>query len=438
VPSDLLIRGGTVVLPGVFGVAADVAVTDGLVEAIGPDLPGGREEVDARGLHVLPGVIDAHVHFNEPGRTDWEGWATGTRALAAGGATACIEMPLNAHPPTVDAAAFDAKLEAATASALVDFALWGGLVPGEVDRLDELAERGVVGFKAFMCDSGIEDFPAVDDDTLAAGMERAAALALPVAVHAERPARLREPAGTTWRDFVASRPVEAELEAIETALALADRTGCSLHVVHVSTGEGVSLVARARERGVDATCETCPHYLTLTEDDLEALGTRAKCAPPLRPAAEREALWQNLLAGRIAFVASDHSPCPPAMKAGDFVAAWGGIAGCQSLLALLLDAGRLPVQTVATLTSSAPAARFRLPKGRLEPGADADLLLVDLRERHALELHDRHRLSPFAGRALRGRVVRTLVRGATVFRDGRIVAERPLGRLITPREGGPA
>jgi allantoinase len=439
VPSDVVIRGGTVVLPGVFPVRADVAIEDGRIGAIGPELRGPvREEVDARGLHVLPGAIDAHVHFNEPGRTEWEGWATGTRALAAGGATACVEMPLNAHPPTVDGAAFDAKLAAAGRSALADFALWGGLVPGELDRLDELAARGVVGFKAFMCDSGIEDFPAVDEDELGAGMARAAALGLPVAVHAESPSLLREPAGAGWRDFVASRPVAAELRAIETAVALAEETGCALHVVHVSTGAGVEIVARARERGVDATCETCPHYLTLSEDDLEELGTRAKCAPPLRPAAERTALWNHLAAGRVALVASDHSPCPPEMKLGhDFVAAWGGIAGCQTLLPLLLDAGRLPVTAVAALTSANVAARFRLPKGRLEPGADADLALVDLGARHAPELLDRHRLSPFAGRPLRGRVVRTLVRGATVFRDRQIVAEPPHGRLLTPTKGEP-
>ncbi len=434
-PSDLLIRGGTVVLPGVFPVTADVAVEDGAIAAIGPELPGdAREEVDARGLHVLPGVIDAHVHFNEPGRTEWEGWATGTRALAAGGATACVEMPLNAHPPTVDGAAFDAKVAAARASALVDFALWGGLVPGDLDRLDELADRGVVGFKAFMCDSGIDDFPAAGDDVIGAGMLRAASLSLPVAVHAERPSALREPAGTTWRDFVASRPVEAELEAIERALALAAETGCAVHVVHVSSGEGVALVAGAHARGVDATCETCPHYLTLTEDDLEVFGARAKCAPPLRTAGERDALWEHLGAGRIAFVASDHSPCPPDMKAGDFTAAWGGIAGCQSLLALLLDAQRLPLQTTAVLTSANVAARLALPKARLEPGADADLVLVDVGDRHTPDLHDRHRLSPFAGRALRGRVVRTLVRGTTVFLDGRIVAQAPIGQLITPDE----
>jgi allantoinase len=428
-PSELLIRGASVVLPSVGPVTADVAISGETIEAIGPELPAAGEEFDACGLHLLPGVIDAHVHFNEPGRTEWEGWDTGTRALAAGGATACIEMPLNAHPPTTDAAAFDAKVAAARASAHVDFALWGGLIGGA--RLEELAERGVVGFKAFMCDSGIDDFPAADPDTLGDGMRRAAKLGLPVAVHAESPARLEPPAGTTWRDFVASRPVEAELEAIEQALALARETGCALHVVHVSCGAGVELVANARD--VDATCETCPHYLTLTEDDLETLGTRAKCAPPLRPAHEREALWDHLAAGRIKLVASDHSPCPPAMKEGAFTDAWGGIAGCQSLLQLVLE--RLPPAAAAQLTSAGVAERFRLPKARLEPGADADLVLIDLRERHAPELLDRHRLSPFAGRPLKGRVVRTLVRGTTVYRDGRIVAE-PLGRLLKPK--GPA
>jgi len=415
VPSDLLIRGATVVLPGVFPIQADVAIEGDAIAAIGTDLKA-REEIDARGLHLLPGAIDAHVHFNEPGRTDWEGWATGSRALAAGGATACIEMPLNAHPPTLDGAAFDAKLEAARASSVVDFALWGGLTPGNLDHLEELAERGVAGFKAFMCDSGIEDFPAADDDTLHAGMAKAAALGLPVAVHAERPSHLREPDGTDWRAFVASRPVEAELAAIETAIALARDTGCDLHVVHVSSAPGVRLVAQAD--GV--TCETCPHYLTLSEDDLETLGTRAKCAPPLRPRDEVEALWREVTAGRVDLIASDHSPCPPAMKAGDFTAAWGGIAGAQSTLGLLLD--RLPPQSAAALTSANVARRFRLPKGRLEPGADADLVLVDLRERGVPELRDRHKLSPYADRPV-PRIVRTLVRGSTA----------PRGRLITPR-----
>lgn len=426
---DLVIRGD----------AGDVAVADGVIAAVGRELDGGREEIDARGLAVLPGVVDAHVHFNEPGRTDWEGWASGTRALAAGGGTACVEMPLNAHPPTVDGTAFDAKVAAARASAVVDFALWGGLVGGDLARLDELAERGVVGFKAFMCDSGIEDFAAVDDDVLGAGMARAAALGLPVAVHAERPAALEPMAGGGWRDWVASRPVAAEVAAIERALSLAGETGCALHVVHVSSGAGIAAVAAARARGVDVTCETCPHYLVLAEDDLERLGTAAKCAPPLRPAGEVAALWDHLVAGRIDLVASDHSPSPPAMKAGDFAAAWGGIAGVQTLLALLLDAGRLPLSAVAALTAEAPARRLRLGgKGRIEPGCDADLVLVDPAAGELLrreDLHDRHRANPFAGRPLRGKVVRTIARGRTVFHAGRITAEAG-GRLLTPTSRG--
>jgi allantoinase len=428
VSADLVIRGD----------ADDIAVEDGVIAAVGRELPGAREEIDARGLVVLPGVIDAHVHFNEPGRADWEGWASGTRALAAGGGTACVEMPLNAHPPTIDGAAFDAKLAAARAAAVVDFALWGGLVGGNLDRLDELAARGVVGFKAFMCDSGIEDFPAVDDDALGAGMARAAALGLPVAVHAERPSALRPPRGGGWRDWVASRPVAAEVAAIERALELAAETGCALHVVHVSSGAGIAAVAAARARGSDVSCETCPHYLVLGEDDLETLGTLAKCAPPLRPAAEREALWQHLEAGRIDFVASDHSPSPPAMKAGDFATAWGGIAGVQTLLPLLLEAGRLPLAAIAALTAGAPADRLRLPgKGRLAPGADADLVLVEPAAHEVLrseDLHDRHRANPFVGRPLRGTVVRTIARGRTVFAAGRITAEAG-GRLLTPTPG---
>jgi allantoinase len=248
-------------------------------------------------------------------------------------------------------------------------------------------------------------------------MERAAALNLPVAVHAERPARLEAPTGTDWRAWGASRPVEAELEAIETAIAMARDTGCDLHVVHVSSAAGVELVARAD--GV--TCETCPHYLTLSEDDLETLGTGAKCAPPLRSRDEVVALRRRL--NDIDFVASDHSPCPPGMKQGDFTAAWGGIAGAQATLGLMLE--HVAPQTAAALTSAHPAKRFNLPKGRLEPGADADLTLVDLRHKDVPELQDRHKLSPYAGRPL-ARIVRTWVRGGA-----------PRGRLITPRKDHP-
>ena len=285
------------------------------------------------------------MHLNEPGRADWEGFATGTAALAAGGTTTCIDMPLNAIPPTVDGAGFDAKVAAATGVARVDVALWGGLVPGDVDRLDELAARGVVGFKAFMSASGVPEFPAADDLTLFDGMARAAALGLPVAVHAESDAltsalaaRAVAAGQVTMRDYLASRPVVAELEAIGRAILLAEETGCALHVVHVSTGRGVALVAAARARGVDVTCETCPHYLVLGADDAERLGAVAKCAPPLREQPDRDALWARL--GDLALIGSDHSPAPASLKGGDdHFAIWGGISGAQTLLALLWDAG---------------------------------------------------------------------------------------------------
>jgi allantoinase len=443
---DVLVRGATVVGAGSQR-RLDIGVADGLIAALGPELAGpATDEIDAAGLHLLPGVVDAHVHFNEPGRADWEGFETGTRALAAGGATAAIEMPLNAHPPTVTAAAFDQKRRCLERSALVDVALWGGLVPGGVEAMDELAARGVVGFKAFMCTSGVADFPGVDDLTLYDGMCRARSLGLPVAVHAESEAitaglahRARSSGRTAMRDFVASRPAVAELEAIARAIVLAQESGCSLHVVHVSTGRGVCLVADARARGVDVSCETCPHYLVLTEEDAEALGNVAKCAPPLRPRSESEALWRALADGTLPMVASDHSPAPWAMKGGDDAfAAWGGISGCQTMLPLLLSegcAGRgLALELIAAATSGYVARRFRLAgKGRLEPGADADLVLVDpaaAKPLSAEDLYYRHRHSPFVGRTI-ARVARTLVRGRTVFADGRIVGP-PAGRLLIP------
>ena len=444
---DVLIRGGTVVLAGEQR-RLDVGVADGLIAALGAELEGpATEELDVTGLHLLPGVLDAHVHMNEPGRADWEGFETGRRALAAGGATAAIDMPLNAHPPTVSGAAFDEKRRCLERSALVDVALWGGLVPGGVEEMDELAARGVVGFKAFMCSSGIDDFGSVDDLTLYEGMRRAASLGLPVAVHAESEAitvglaqRARAGGRTAMRDFIASRPAVAEIQAIARAIALAQESGCSLHVVHVSTGRGVAEVAAARARGVDVTCETCPHYLVLTEEDAETLGNVAKCAPPLRPPEEGEALWQALADGTLPMVASDHSPAPWTLKStDDAFAAWGGISGAQTMLALLLSEGcrarGLPLDLIAAVTSGHVARRFRLPsKGRLEPGADADFAVVDLTASQKLsagDLHYRHRHSPYLGRTLSAHVVRTLVRGRTVFADGRIVGP-PMGRLLIP------
>lgn len=444
---DLILRNGILVTPG-GPRKSDLAVADGRIAGLSPEIEGSsREEVDASNLHVFPGAIDAHAHFNEPGRIHWEGFATGTRALAAGGVTSYVEMPLNAYPPTCDAESLDEKLAHAEGSSLVDFALYGGLVPGNLERLPELAERGVAGFKAFMSATGTLEFEAADDLTLYEGMASAAALGLPVLVHAENrgitdslASRAVRTLRTTARDYLDSRPVVAELEAIGRAIFFAGETGCSLHVVHVSTGRGVALVAAARAGGADVTCETCPHYLLLTERAVEEMGALAKCAPPLRPRGDLESLWQEVFAGNVDFVASDHSPCPPDMKTGvDFFRAWGGISGCQSLLNSMLDEGHhgrgLPLETVAALTSTNVADRFGLAgKGRLELGADADLALVDLRSSFTLlseDLFYRHAISPYVGRDFRGKMVRTIVRGTRVFRDGSIVSD-PVGRFLKP------
>ncbi len=439
--ADLVVRGGIVVRADGQR-ASDVAVVDGRIVAAGADLAmTGADEIDATGMHVFPGGVDPHVHFNDPGRTHWEGIRTGSEALAAGGYTAYMDMPLNCLPVTTDVAAFDRKRAAAEGASLVDFGLWAGLVPGNLDELEGLCRRGALGFKAFLCDSGIADFPAADDLTLLEGMRRCASLGAIVLVHAESSTivtqltRRAAAAGRRGaREFAGSRPVVAELEAINRALFFAAETGCALHVVHVSTARGVELVRQARAAGVDASCETCPHYLLLTGDDAERLGTVAKCAPPLRAPADRAGLWELVERGLLPIVASDHSPCPPELKSGDFFSAWGGIAGCQSTRGLLLAQG-LPPTTVAAITAGNPAERFGLAgKGAVEVGRDADLAIVDLAEEwrlQASELRYRHALSPHVGSPMRGRVLSTIVRGMTVTLDGCPVRP-PAGRLLTP------
>src|SRR5205085_5074421 len=336
------------------------------IVAVGKNLSGStKSEFDARDLAIFPGVIDAHVHFNEPGRTDWEGFATGSRAAAEGGTTTVFDMPLNAHPPTTNRESFGSKRAAAEASSLVDFGLWGGLVPGNLSDLEALRDCGVVGLKAFMCNTGISDFPHVDAATLRAGMKRAADLDLLVAVHAESEqitsaltGAARAAGKNGLRDYLDSRPIAAELEAIRRAIDLAAETGCRLHIVHVSCGSGVALVAEARSRGIDVTCETCAHYLVLTEQDMEQLGAVAKCAPPLRSNDEQRQLRERL--SDITTIGSDHSPSPPEMKERqNFFDVWGGISGCQHLLSLLIDA-EIPPDEICRLTSGDVATRFRV------------------------------------------------------------------------------
>lgn len=399
---DLVIRGA----PG-------IAIEDGRIAAIGEELAAGREEIDAHGLTVFPGLIDVHVHFNEPGRTEWEGAATGSRAFAAGGGTLFFDMPLNSTPCTVNVKAFDAKRAALEQSSVTDFGLWGGLVPGNARELEGLAERGAVGFKAFMCDSGLPEFSCADDATLYEGMAIAAGLGLPVAVHAERPALLQSPGGRTVRDYLESRPVAAEVEAIRVATSIAGETGAKLHIVHVSSGSGVAAALEARARGVDVSIETCPHYLYFTEEDMERIGALAKCAPPLRSRPERDQLWQRVLDGSVSIIGSDHSPAPPEMKTSDdFFKIWGGIAGVQATLGVLLELGLAP-HNIMKCVSANPARRFRIAnKGSLEVGMDADLALVRIDEPFVMDRGlQRHPLSPYTGCRLRGKVERTFVRG---------------------------
>ena len=443
--ADLVVRGGTLVTPN--GLArADVAIEGGAIRAIGPELPGSTNEIDARGLHVFPALIDVHLHFNEPGRTEWEGAATGSRALAAGGGAVFFDMPLNSTPCTVNAREFDRKRSALEASSITDFGLWGGLVPGNIGEMAELAGRGVVGFKAFLCDSGLPEFPRADDFTLWKGLAEAARLNLPVSVHAENQEitqglsrAMAEQGRSGARDFLESRPLIAEVEAIQRATLFAGETGAKLHIVHISSGRGVVAAAEAKARGVDVSIETCTHYLFFTEEDLERLGAIAKCAPPLRDAAQQHALWETLLNGTVDIVASDHSPAPPEMKTGSMMKVWGGIAGAQSTLAVLLERGHfergLSLERIAALTAATPAKRFRISrKGQLAPGNDADLTLVDLSGSYTLsdrDLQQRHALSPYVGSAFRGVVRRTLRRGETIFRDGAITAQSS-GRLVRP------
>lgn len=438
---DLIIHDASVVFPDRVETMS-LAVEGDRIVALEKDLSGGAKEIlRASGKILYPGVIDAHVHFNEPGRTHWEGFASGSGSLAAGGGTAFIDMPLNASPPTLDAASLAVKKAAAEKVSYTDYAFWGGLTPGNLDQMEGLAGGGVVGFKAFLSASGTDDFTAADDGTLYAGMEEAARLGLPVAVHAENDRltalladRARRAKQRSLRDFFASRPLVAELEAIQRVLLFAGATGCRLHIVHVSHPDGLALIAEARKNGVPVTCETCPHYLVLDRDQAVPIGAAAKCAPPLREATAKAGLWEHLWAGNIDWIASDHSPAPPELKEGeDYFQIWGGISGCQTTLPLLLQATgstlRQTLPALAEATSWRVAQNFGFAgKGRLEVGAMADFVLLDPSASLPLRTGDllyRHRISPFLGWPIHGKIEKTWVRGKLVWSDGALTGIRP-------------
>jgi allantoinase len=446
---DLVVRGGKIVTPEAVQ-RADLAVAGGKIVRIAPEIRDhGAATLDAAGRYVFPGIIDAHVHFNEPGRTEWEGIASGSAALAAGGGTMFFDMPLNSEPPVLDAAAFREKRRLAEEKSCVDFALWGGLTPRNLDKLAGLRDAGAIGLKAFMSASGIESFPRVDATTLREGMKRAARLGLIVAVHAEDEAlaakftaEQKAKGKTDARAWLASRPVEVELRAIGEAIEFAGETGCALHVVHVSSPEGVALVAEAREQRVDVTAETCSHYLLLNEKDVAKIGAPAKCAPPIRDEPRRLALWTDVRAGRVQTIGSDHSPAPADLKTSkNFFEIWGGIAGVQHGFQLLFSecAGTADADLpkLAALLARNVARRFRIDgrKGLLAEGRDADFTVIALGDPHTIaedELWTRHRISAYVGRKTRARVTDTYVRGCAIYAAGRLTNLPPPGQFLAP------
>ena len=401
-----------------------VGVREGrIVEIAGAPLPGERVEL-ADDEVLLPGLVDTHVHVNEPGRTEWEGFASATRAAAAAGVTTIVDMPLNSIPATISIEALREKREVAAPKVSVDVGFWGGAVPQNSGSLGELHDGGVFGFKCFLAPSGVPEFDHLDADGLELALDEVARLGSLLIVHAEDPAVLdahADDGGADYHRFVGSRPDEAEVAAIERVIAGVRRTGARAHILHLSSAAALPALRAARADGLPITVETCPHYLTISEEQIEPGATRFKCCPPIRDDANRDGLWQALLAGDIDIVVTDHSPATVDLKTaggGDFQRAWGGIAGLQTgFAAVWTEASRrgIPLETVVGWMSRGPADLVGLAnKGRIAVGADADLVAMAPEEEfevHAASLQHRNPISAYEGRRLRGVARRVWLRG---------------------------
>ncbi|MFL5422593.1 MAG: allantoinase AllB [Myxococcales bacterium] len=449
--STALVRGSRVVTPD--GIKpASIHIEHGRIVRVGEidEAAQSASVVDAGNLVVMPGLVDTHVHVNEPGRTDWEGFETATRAAAAGGVTTLLDMPLNSIPATTSAASLREKASAAAGKAWIDVGFIGGVVPGNASALGDLGRAGVAAFKCFLVPSGVPEFAHVTDADLREAMPVLAELGLPLMVHAELPevveaATLEAAAGdpAKYATYLASRPPAAEHEAVALVIELAEVTGARVHIVHVSSARTVRMVSSARERGVRISAETCPHYLWFDAAEIPDGATEYKCAPPVRGREDRDGLWKALTSGDLRMIVSDHSPCPPILKrrdAGDFFVAWGGIASLQlgsSVVWTGLRERSLPIERLVHWMSEAPAdlAGLETRKGRIAPGYDADLVLFDpdgeLTIRADALLH-RHHVTPYLGAVLRGTVEATYVRGALAYDRRTGPAPTPPGCLLLP------
>jgi allantoinase len=429
--------------------AATVQIRDGAIEALAGynDLPSGKRVYDAGESVVMPGLVDTHVHINEPGRTDWEGFDTATRAAAAGGVTTLIDMPLNSIPATTTAAALETKRDAARNKCWVNVGFWGGVVPGNAGELQALHRAGAFGFKCFLVPSGVPEFANVGESDLRAALPELAAMDAPLLVHSELPGPIEvanEKLGKSdprkYKTWLLSRPPGAETKAVEMMIRLAREFQARVHIVHVSSERSVPLIRRAKKEGVRITAETCPHYLFFASGSIPNKRTEYKCAPPIRDAQNNRKLWAALSKGAIDFIASDHSPSPPAMKhldTGDFFKAWGGIASLQLGLPAVwtkMKRENNSLKHLARWMCSGPArlAGLEKRKGAIAVGYDADIVIWNPEKRFTVTskmLQHRHKLTPYANQTLRGEVEATILRGEMIYDRGRFPGT-PRGSLL--------